>query len=654
MKGTHIKGRKRFPLIWVGTPVFLVMILLAACVQDQIAGIIGGPPPTPSETTTPLHRSSSATTQTTRATPTNSPTPEPLSAEDLLRNAISLQEEAEFYHFEMEMDISRELENVEMKFSGDFAIPEKKGGLFTLKFGGLTAEMEMIISGTDFYITDPASGEWVYLSEEMAGPAVFDLTGMWQSESFQMQDFTSITYLGLDTVEDRGYHHIRGVVPGKLMCDEKTVVENDVQIDYLIGADDGYIYQAEMTFDMIARFSGERSQTSMTTSFSNYNKPVLIVIPELPAEAEEREEQIAAANDEAAGSDGPLHPVEYGFTYELPGWVSLDLPDGWSSIRSREPGLIALSSKDVDFPCFDLEEGGALLQMYSTNYPKQSPLQLLWGEYLPSLTYEWEMVQEPQLIEINGQEAATVTYDSYGIFVEQATAVQSPDGSRIIVLLAVAREDELAAFGPVFERIRESISVSPVQPAPILRPQEKLSGEYVRYSDDGHAYAFSYPSTWQQCDDLDMLILTPEDAGPPGTSDSLVGSILIYPPQMLSGPSSGQETTARGLIYELWTTGGWMTMDDAIVVSAICQTEHEGAEYAAVYFAATDEESGGDPLYGFIGAVTDGQTAVGMVSWVEDPTAFDEVWRNILSSISIGSKHELERRCAATAAPGTI
>ena len=55
------------------------------------------------------------------------------------------------------------------------------------------------------------------------------------------------------------------------------------------------------------------------------------------------------------------------------------------------------------------------------------------------------------------------------------------------------------------------------------------------------------------------------------------------------------------------------------MTSEISETTVDGVEYAAAHFVATAETNDDQSIYGFIGAVTDDDMVVGMMSSVEDP-----------------------------------
>jgi multiple sugar transport system substrate-binding protein len=321
-------------------------------------------------------------------------------------------------------------------------------------------------------------------------------------------------------------------------------------------------------------------------------------------------------------------------THDLPGWVTMDLPQEWYNVLSPDLGWVAHSSKNVGFPEFNLDDGATLIQLGQLADDGLQPLDSLTEGYLPFLDYEWEFVVDPQAVTINGQDAATAIIRSYGYYIEQVTVVRAPDGSRSVLLLAVSEEDDYPDYAPLFDAIRESVSVWPEAAAPEIDPQEEVPAGYLLYEDESEAFQLSYPAGWHISDSADLTALSPADRGELGLADSVIGSLVFYPPSVIDSELVDGEQTTMDVMGFLWASA-WLTTNDAIMTSEPMFVTVGDTEYGAAYFVATDPENENRPLYGFIAAVSDGETAVGLSSWVEEPLDYEEVWTAVFSSIEL-------------------
>jgi hypothetical protein len=339
----------------------------------------------------------------------------------------------------------------------------------------------------------------------------------------------------------------------------------------------------------------------------------------------------------AAPVTQPADSETEGFrTHALPGWGSLDIPEDWHILYSPTPGLLLISSKDAG-SFEETSDEDALLQISQLDNRGWLPIDIISNDYLPTLGYEIELVSEPQALTIHGQEAATTTYHGYEDFMEQMTIYQSQDGSRTAYLLSMIGEEKWPEYEKIFEQIRDSVNISPLTAGPELSPVEELPEDYALFVDDEQGYQFGYPSAWSGIENDSAVVFSPTEAGLPAELEHKFGSLYIYPPStyIVGDEMPGEGYTADGQVTALWDWAGTMAIQDAMMTSELSHKRVGETDYAAAYFVATDESRDNQPIYGFMGVVTDGEKVVKMISWFHDPQEYQEVWLRVFNSIQL-------------------
>jgi hypothetical protein len=96
-------------------------------------------------------------------TPTIPPSPTPLSPEAILEITATSMDDLESCHFEMVVHMTNFSGGATVEsplfFSGDFKAPDHFQGELIMDMLGQSIEVEVIMIGEVFYITDPTSGD---------------------------------------------------------------------------------------------------------------------------------------------------------------------------------------------------------------------------------------------------------------------------------------------------------------------------------------------------------------------------------------------------------------------------------------------------------------------------------------------------------------
>ncbi len=348
-------------------------------------------------------------------------------------------------------------------------------------------------------------------------------------------------------------------------------------------------------------------------------------------------------------------PPEGFQTVDLPGWATLALPEDWHFMASDLPGTLMISSKEAD-DIADLDEDDALLNIYEGFIEDLPAVDIIIEELLPLMPDEWRMVGEPEPLTINGQEAATVTHrDEYG-FTEQLTLIKAKDASRSLVIHANAMESSLSDYEPIFETVRSSAQLYARGDAPEVWPYAAFPEDYTFFADTEEGYYLGYPLTWQLAEEDEVIVLVPGDREAPTAAEFQLGSVYIYPPSSpLGDPEPTEEwLTASARMDALWQWAGSPTISETMLVSDPNSFRLSGHDHTASFFVARDTSVGEEPIYGFLGLVTDGFSTVKMVAWFDDPYTYRQEWQDIFNSISVTAAADLDRESATPLTAGQM
>ena len=355
-------------------PFFFLMIVFAlcACGQDQLARITGelSPSSTPTATTLPTGTPTALPTRTPTPQPTNTPTPipsptptvTPPSAEELLVTALANQEATASYLTNFEMDMTMDSgEKISINFVGDYLQPESMGGLMTIKIGEITIETDFIAIGNQFYMTNPETGQWEIAEDDFQSVPGFEQGGMWQQESLQPNDFETLSMIGMEDMNGRPVYRLSGHVPGDLLSDPSMNVRGNVQVDYLIGVEDYLPYATDMTFEAVESTSGTDISAEFRATFSNYDEPVVIEIPDIALKLQQ----------EVAASLGVIYGLPPEWEIQQSGGESCETgecpkirifhehPGGATTgiiIAAIDPALLANLEEEMNSPEYELME----------------------------------------------------------------------------------------------------------------------------------------------------------------------------------------------------------------------------------------------------------------------------------------------------------
>jgi len=279
----------------------LMLVLLAACEQpadslQQLSAATANPIPIQTATATPLPTPTPAPSPTPTPVPTATATSIPTSnsvlgqdASDIIESSLSVMQEIESFHFEMEAKLSMDSGGTPMElpisFVGDYQAPDRTRGKIIISLGFISLEMETVTIGDKAYTTNPQTGEWeVTPGSAMGLPGPTDIAGLTDNSSVE-----GVSVIGETTLNGTQVLHLQGKPPKDLFGD----AEGDINTELWIGLEDSLIRQIKIEGDIpldsldIAPFgaplgeglSGGTATILLTVTFSNYNEPIEIEAP---------------------------------------------------------------------------------------------------------------------------------------------------------------------------------------------------------------------------------------------------------------------------------------------------------------------------------------------------------------------------------------
>jgi hypothetical protein len=202
-----------------------------------------------------------------------------------------------------------------------------------------------------------------------------------------------------------------------------------------------------------------------------------------------------------------------------------------------------------------------------------------------------------------------------------------------------------ADFEDVLETMRDSVQVYARNDMPTIWPGKAPGDEFAFYGDPEEGYYLSYPMNWQIVEDDGVITFVPPGEDEPAASELQLGAITVYPPSSSLGePDPGGEMiTAAERMDALWQWAASPPIKNMMLASNGSSFRLLGKDHASGFFVATDASRGDQPLYGFLGLITNGFSTVKMVSWFDDPYTHRQEWLDVFDSIGLTQTANLAR-----------
>ncbi|MEK6256091.1 MAG: LppX_LprAFG lipoprotein [Chloroflexota bacterium] len=167
--------------------------------------------------------------------------------------------------------------NIPVTFSGDFLAPDSMQGALSMELFGTVTETKFVTIGDLAYSTDIETGEWVLGAESTLPFDINDFVG-----SNQIGLITP-ELVGIEVVDDVWTYHLVGTIPADSLGEDFAGGEDEVTMDYWIGADDFLVRRLTMVLSLISEWIEGSGETEMKISveivINDYGKEVVIVSP---------------------------------------------------------------------------------------------------------------------------------------------------------------------------------------------------------------------------------------------------------------------------------------------------------------------------------------------------------------------------------------
>ncbi|NIS81221.1 MAG: PhnD/SsuA/transferrin family substrate-binding protein [Anaerolineales bacterium] len=320
------KARLRFVVV-------LIYVLITSCTPSQEA--INA-----TDTRLAVDVFATQTAQAPSATPEPTARP-PISAAEVFEASMIALEQAETYHFDMDMRLGVEDEEFGMafpfKFVGDFQFPDNMVAIMSMTLMGLEINLEMISLDGMMYATNPETGEWEVESESVS-PMDPALTA--RIDRIDKLDFEVVT---IETLEGIEVYHLMGTIP----AEEVSEMVGELRIDYWIGVEDSLPRKITLegeveSEDLTGLTEGALGffEMTMTILLSDFGKMVSIKPPEIRTV-----EQI----DSPFGRMNVYESQLYPFSIQYPsGWVTQPVPPLVTArFTSLEGDFLDLAEEDL-------------------------------------------------------------------------------------------------------------------------------------------------------------------------------------------------------------------------------------------------------------------------------------------------------------------
>lgn len=314
-------------MLLLAIPAILAVLLAAACDSGD------GQPPTPTPTPTfvriaaPVAKPAPRPTSTPlpSPTPTPTPTPAPIAVDtpqsrasvvgqgggqsgrgqaedeaDIIAAAIEAMRQVKSFHAEVDaafkvvqteasfrMDEETFGMEFPIRFSGDFALPDRAGGTLQVALGIVALEMDIVTIGEQAYITNPETGEWEQIPLIYTGlPNPYDLV----LPPAGISRYTDIRVAEGETIDGVRTRHVRA----NLRANVLGGAYDKLFVEMWIGEDDNLIRRLTMAGEtdveeqdtaglasgaLGAADIGGEAEFLMTITYSDFDKPISIEPP---------------------------------------------------------------------------------------------------------------------------------------------------------------------------------------------------------------------------------------------------------------------------------------------------------------------------------------------------------------------------------------
>ena len=323
-------------------------------------------------------------------------------------------------------------------------------------------------------------------------------------------------------------------------------------------------------------------------------------------------------------------------SYEIPGWLALELPADWLLMSGTRRGTILFNNGQADphegmADCLPKAEGALTLTLTDEGDAARPPLEML-QDRLAELGEEITVLEEAQAAEINDQAAATVLYqpaDPADETFQQLAMIQGPD--RTVSVLGSGQQELLAAARPLLAGILGSLQVSAKREPPNLTSAEEIPADYLPYRTT--EYRLNYPPDWQPVGAGGVGTFVPgEVADEPylAFTDGLdISSRLMFDLMV----HIDADMTSEELLEKAWELESLISGADIQMVSDIVTKEVAEQEVAAVRVGTSS--SGLLPREGVLAVVRRGDWVFTVSAWLQDYEAQRTAVENIISSLEI-------------------
>jgi LppX_LprAFG lipoprotein len=213
----------------------------------------------------------------------SAPVPTPPPAEEILNAADEAMSKLNSLHIDATMVVTITSEGftapfMAMTFAGNMQNPDRVMGTGTLAGPGGIFPFDMAVIGDTTYFNQEATGWEVVPSDQTF---VFDPLRIAQPNPEEVQD---LIYVGEETVGGRPGYHLSGKVASGLVNLALIGQDGDIScnVDYWIDQENSYLLKMSLAGNtVLATTLSGPVDISMTTTFSDYNKPVTIEVPDV-------------------------------------------------------------------------------------------------------------------------------------------------------------------------------------------------------------------------------------------------------------------------------------------------------------------------------------------------------------------------------------
>ena len=359
--------------------------------------------------------------------------------------------------------------------------------------------------------------------------------------------------------------------------------------------------------------------------------------------------------------------------YQSPYWAALYYPETWVQVYDEQSGDILLATEsfglysptvpEAVFQIWPIEQGDSLAAL------EQALESALEGDLNTQLDVDEgsrtvRLVEEPKVITINGQEAATAaisfprietdfdwdssetTSTEAGLLLEWVTVVKGPDRRAVVLAYCDAgRQDE---YRPVFDAMLNSLILRQGLPDPVIGDSGAvLPAGYVPYLDEQKGVGLSHPSTWTAEWGGNELFVAPP--GEPWQEQRFGRLEVILIDDLddlaMGDPGDTPDQVLRWFVSMVGYTSS--TFHDAVLVTDVVTAERHGQGIARALLSGTVD---GEPALGIMTVIQQGRRAALVLAYVRNEAELPELVR-IMDTVALT---EPVRAAPIPLAPGRV